>query len=112
MSLAALASLRSPDSNPSSDRKRAEGKRHDAPVIGLPRRRCDVVLTVLRTGWSYQAKRVHSELAEGLKPPWRPAQWHEEHQRYPQITVPTWSWSRPESWNLSEPRWLSSLHEW
>ncbi len=56
MFLAAFASLRSPDSKAFYDRKRAEGKRHNAAVICLARRRCNVILAMLRTGRSYMAK--------------------------------------------------------
>jgi transposase len=48
MFLAAFASLRSPDSKAFYDRKRAEGKKHNAAVICLARRRCDVILAMLR----------------------------------------------------------------
>lgn len=53
MFLAAFASLRSPDSKAFYDRKRAEGKRHNAAVICLARRRCNVILAMLATGQSY-----------------------------------------------------------
>jgi transposase len=54
MFLAAFASLRSPDSKAFYDRKRAEGKRHNAAIICLARRRCDVILAILRTGQPYR----------------------------------------------------------
>ena len=44
------------------DRKRAEGKRHNAALICLARRRCDVILAMLRTHQPYQPTRP-SELA-------------------------------------------------
>ncbi|MGH3394785.1 MAG: IS110 family transposase [Streptosporangiaceae bacterium] len=47
--LAAFASLRDPASKAFYDRKRAEGKRHNAALICLARRRCDVILAMLRT---------------------------------------------------------------
>jgi transposase len=50
MFLAAFASLRDPASKTFYDRKRAEGKRHNAALICLARRRCDVILAILRTG--------------------------------------------------------------
>ena len=53
MFLAAFASLRSPDSKEFYDRKRASGKRHNAAVICLARRRCDVILAMLRTNQHY-----------------------------------------------------------
>ena len=36
------------------DRKRAEGKRHNAALICLARRRCDVIHAMLRTHTTYQ----------------------------------------------------------
>lgn len=54
MFLAAFASLRAPDSKAFYDRKRAEGKRHNAALICLARRRCDVILAMLRTGEAYR----------------------------------------------------------
>jgi len=48
MFLAAFASLRSPESKAFYDRKRTEGKKHNAAVICLARRRCDVILAMLR----------------------------------------------------------------
>jgi transposase len=53
MFLAAFASLRSPESKAFYDRKRAEGKRHNAAVICLARRRCNVILAMLRTSQPY-----------------------------------------------------------
>ena len=52
---AAFASLRSADSKAFYDRKRAEPKRHNAALICLARRRCNVILAMLRTGESYRA---------------------------------------------------------
>lgn len=53
MFLAAFASLRSLESKAFYDRKRAEGKRHNAALICLARRRCNVILAMLRTGQPY-----------------------------------------------------------
>lgn len=53
MFLAAFASLRSEESKAFYDRKRAEGKKHNAALICLARRRCNVILAVLRTGQHY-----------------------------------------------------------
>ncbi|MGH3529210.1 MAG: IS110 family transposase [Pseudonocardiaceae bacterium] len=53
--LSAFASLRSPESRAFYDRKRAEGKKHNAAVICLARRRCDVILAMLRTNQPYLA---------------------------------------------------------
>ena len=56
MFLAAFASLRDPASSAFYDRKRAEVKAHNAAVICLSRRRCDVILAMLRSGCPYQAE--------------------------------------------------------
>ena len=55
MFLAAFASLRSPASKTFYDRKRAEGKKHNAAVICPARRRCDVILAMLRDLETYRA---------------------------------------------------------
>jgi len=55
MFLAAFASLRSPDSKAFYDRKRGEGKKHNAAIICLARRRCDVILAMLRNLEPYRA---------------------------------------------------------
>jgi transposase len=64
MFLAAFASLRSPDSKAFYDRKRAEGKRHNAAVMCLARRRCNVILAMLATQTPYQTRCKPTELAE------------------------------------------------
>jgi transposase len=51
--LAAFCSLRSPDSKAYYARKRAEGKRHNAAIMCLARRRCDVLHAMLRTATPY-----------------------------------------------------------
>jgi len=51
---AAFASLRSPESKAFYDRKRAEGKDHNAAVICLARRRCDLILAMLKTTTPYR----------------------------------------------------------
>jgi transposase len=51
---AAFASLRSPDSRAFYDRKRAEGKKHNAAVICLARRRCNVILAMLHNREHYR----------------------------------------------------------
>ena len=56
MFLAAFASLRSPESKAFYDRKRAEGKKHNAAVICLARRRCDVILAMLRNLEPYRSQ--------------------------------------------------------
>ena len=57
MFLAAFAALRDPASKTFYDRKRTEGKRHNAALICLARRRCDVILAMLRTRQPYQPAR-------------------------------------------------------
>lgn len=59
MFLAAFASLRDPASRAFYDRKRAEGKAHNAAVICLARRRCDVILAMLRSGLPYRSQPSH-----------------------------------------------------
>jgi transposase len=61
MFLAAFASLRSPDSKAYYDRKRAEGKRHNAALICLARRRCNVILAMLRTRQPYQPQQTPAD---------------------------------------------------
>ena len=62
MFLAAFASLRSPESKVFYDRKRAEGKKHNAALICLARRRCDVILAMLRNRERYRAPVTRSDL--------------------------------------------------
>jgi transposase len=64
MFFAAFASLRDPASKTFYDRERTEGKRHNAALICLNRRRCDVILAMLRTGQPCQRARP----APGLAP--------------------------------------------
>jgi transposase len=52
--LAAFASLADPVSCTYYDRKRAEGKKHNAALICLARRRCDVLFAMLRTKTHYR----------------------------------------------------------
>jgi transposase len=54
--LAAFASLSHPPSRAYYDRKRAEGKKHNAALICLARRRVDVLHAMLRAKTPYQAK--------------------------------------------------------
>lgn len=53
MFLAAFASLRDPESKAFYDRKRSEGKKHNAAIICLARRRCNVILAMLRDQQHY-----------------------------------------------------------
>jgi transposase len=52
--LAAFASLSDPTSRAYYDRKRTEGKKHNAALICLARRRCDVLYAMLRNGTHYR----------------------------------------------------------
>ncbi len=52
--LAALAALHDPTSRAYYDRKRAEGKKHNAALICLAHRRCDVLFAMLRNCTSYR----------------------------------------------------------
>jgi transposase len=52
--LSAFASLTDPASRAYYDRKRAEGKRHNAALICLARRRVDVIFAMLRDRKLYQ----------------------------------------------------------
>ncbi|WP_027935925.1 IS110 family transposase [Amycolatopsis sp. ATCC 39116] len=52
--LAAFAALHDPTSRAYYDRKRAEGKKHNAALICLARRRCDVLYAMLRNHTHYR----------------------------------------------------------
>jgi len=52
--LSAFASLADPTSRAYDDRKRAQGKRHNAALVCLARRRIDVIYAMLRDRKSYQ----------------------------------------------------------
>lgn len=54
--LAAFAALADPASRAYYDRKRAEGKKHNAALICLARRRCDVLFAMLRDKIPYQPR--------------------------------------------------------
>ena len=49
-----IASCHDPASKAYYNRKRAEGKKHNAAIICLARRRCDVIHAMLRNGIFYQ----------------------------------------------------------
>lgn len=55
--LSAFAALADPDSRAYYDRKRAAGKRHNAALICLARRRTDVIYAMLRDRQPYRATR-------------------------------------------------------
>ncbi|GAA0986603.1 hypothetical protein GCM10009555_064360 [Acrocarpospora macrocephala] len=57
MCLAAFASLSAPESRQYYDKKRAEGKKHNAALICLARRRSDVIYAMLRDQKPYQPNR-------------------------------------------------------
>ena len=54
MFLSAFAAMSDPTSRAYYDRKRAQGKKHNAALICLARRRCDVLHAMLRNGTTYQ----------------------------------------------------------
>lgn len=54
--LSAFAALSDPESRAYYDRKRAQGKKHNAALVCLARRRIDVIYAMLRDGTYYQAK--------------------------------------------------------
>jgi transposase len=54
--LSAFAALHDPASRAYYDRKRAQGKRHNAALICLARRRADVLHKMLRTGALYESR--------------------------------------------------------
>ncbi len=53
---AAFASLHDPASRAYYDRKRDQHKKHNAAIICLARRRCDVLYAMLRDGTPYQTR--------------------------------------------------------
>lgn len=58
MFLAAFVATRhDPDARAYYERKRAEGKRHNAAVICVARRRCDLILAMLKTATPYDPTR-------------------------------------------------------
>ncbi|PRY46353.1 transposase IS116/IS110/IS902 family protein [Umezawaea tangerina] len=63
--LAAFAALHDPTSRAYYDRKRAEGKKHNATLIRLARRRCDVLYAMLRnrTHYLHSAEAVPASVA-------------------------------------------------
>lgn len=65
MFLAAFASLRDPASKTFYERKRAEGKKHNAALICLARRRCDVILAMLRTQQPYLSHTPQADAGQG-----------------------------------------------
>jgi transposase len=66
--LSAFTALRDPASRAYYDRKRAQGKRHNAALICLARRRVDVPFAMLRDGASTSPDR-HAPLDEDIGTP-------------------------------------------
>ncbi|MCZ4564256.1 IS110 family transposase [Rhodococcus sp. IEGM 1401] len=58
--LSAFAALHDPTSRAYYDRKRAEGKKHNAALICLARRRCDVLFAMLKNKTLYQPPAAHA----------------------------------------------------
>ena len=58
--LSAFCSLHHEPSKVYYARKRSQGKRHNAAIVCLARRRCDVIHAMLRNGTIYQAPRPAS----------------------------------------------------
>lgn len=54
-----VASNCDPESAAYYQRKRAHGKKHNAAIICLARRRCDVIYAMLKTGTLYQPRGTH-----------------------------------------------------
>lgn len=54
--LSAFASLQNPESRAYYDRKRAQGKKHNAAIVCLARRRVDVMFAMLRDGTHYRVQ--------------------------------------------------------
>ncbi|GFJ77322.1 insertion element IS110 uncharacterized 43.6 kDa protein [Phytohabitans houttuyneae] len=77
--LSAFAALADPASRTYYDRKRAEGKKHNAALICLARRRVDVLHAMLRTNTPYQPKpadeprlaadKTHRDTPRGVRGP-------------------------------------------
>ena len=62
MFLAAFVATRhNPDAKAYYQRKQDEGKKHNAAVICVARRRCDLILAMLKTATDYDVNR-HTEL--------------------------------------------------
>ncbi len=58
--LSAFAALHDPTSRAYYDRKRAEGKKHNAALICLTRRRCDVQFAMLKNKTPHQPPAAHA----------------------------------------------------
>ena len=51
-----VAAFCDPESHTYYERKRAQGKRHNAALICLARRRCDILYAMLKHGTPYQPR--------------------------------------------------------
>ena len=60
MFLSAFVALHDPTSRAYYDRKRAEGKKRNAALICLARRRCDVLYAMLKNKTLYQPPAAHA----------------------------------------------------
>jgi hypothetical protein len=85
--LAAFAALSDPTSHAYYDRKRAEGKKHNAALICLARRRCDVLYAMLRDKALYQARhpnrldQIHRDTPVDLHPNAHGPRWTPRRRR-------------------------------
>ena len=61
-----IATQHDPDARAYYLRKRAEGKRHNAAVICVARRRCNIILAMLKTQTPYQPRQLQPETPENL----------------------------------------------
>ena len=96
----AFAAIRlDPESRAYYDRKRAEGKRHNAAVMCLARRRCNVIYSMLRNGTLYQPGGTHTTTTT---PPRR----HHHEPRQPPHTPPDHDKTR----HTPAPDALDKLH--
>ena len=55
-----VAAQHDPDARAYYQRKRTEGKRHNAAVVCVARRRCDIILAMLKTQTPYQPPQPHN----------------------------------------------------
>ena len=56
-----VASQHDPEARAYYQRKRSEGKKHNAAIICLARKRCDLILAMLKTGTAYQKPESENE---------------------------------------------------
>ena len=61
-----VATQHDPDARAYYQRKRSEGKRHNAAVICVARRRCNIILAMLKTQTPYQPPQPQPESTDGL----------------------------------------------